>query len=360
MEKNWTEDLEGLWLAFKQALHTLIIVRTREEPRYHFGYRPEWQVWTEVVLTQAACITALGFGVIAAFDCWDSRTMFFVFLGATSVWWFLFFFAGGLPKFVVNIEEFHAGVFTSMLTRNRLPKTEAEQITLSPTLAMREVGWGLRPRRLWERVTIIDMRRQRLIVREFTSYTSDGIKLTLQLLLPLSPLWGCLCNLVRHIEATIDDRMIADLKAAAGEYIMHNTGKYILENIGELTGLVKNFKGGPNHVDADEEQTGTFTGRPSGYDVLRSAEYQRSCEAREIARNTAFAAKKLMLDKSVDGQRALETVMALEKDAGMEIRIIHGLENLTAVGGAFNLFGDGKRSKNKDKNKKENKEGDKK
>jgi len=325
---NWANDWEGAWIALEEVFGFLA---TREDSN-GFGYRPDWQVWIEVVLWQALFIFGIGFGIryVCPIDPWIAYGV------AAILWALIFFFARGVDMFVVNIVEFHAAVLTSGFNRNRSPDDDLKRVKLERSRKFREVDFGLRPKRPWETATIIDMRKQRMIKKTLKGYSSDGIGVTINILLPIRPLPGFLPNLVRHTENTIDGMLISTCEAFVEEYMSKREQLYILNNLAELKELFRKVYGGSGSIHEAERECGVFTDEPILSDFERSKKFQESAEALMIAKNTANAVKALLeIDPDMGGKAALDAVLATEGDATMTITAIRGLENLKYAGGAF-------------------------
>jgi hypothetical protein len=307
---------------------------------------------------------------------------------------FCFFFGWSINAFIIGIMIWTSTVgftplvnrFFALIPKNsgaviintwrsyEIPSNENDRTKLQPTNALRETGPGFQGLLLWENVGwVIDLGKQIQLGTEITAYSKDNIELTIDWQVILTPLQGYLTYLVRHSDDTVRKFFEGKCRAKIIELISNEHAQSvpaqgtipaipnINERIDQLKALFNGLFGGPNSVDEDERQYGTFTNNPQIINIKRSQKFQKSVEALQINKNNAAAIKELV-GKVEDGGAGLNPNQALigvlsaqdiptDNLIDVDLRV-EGLQNaryISIVGGALPRPGKNKKDKKGEK-----------
>lgn len=284
------------------------------------------------------------------------------------IWILVVGFTPLINYFFVIVPKNSGAVVVNTLATYRDPRNDAERTTLQPTLALREIGPGLQGILIWEKIGwIIDLGKQIDLGTQITAYSRDNIELKIDWQVILTPLRGCLTNLVRHSDDTVKKYFEGLFKAKIIELVSREyaqeviatpgvrASKSVIQRIERLKDEFNSFLGGPKAVSEIEEQYGTFTNNPILVSISRSPAFQQSVESLLINKNNAEAIQNLRKQGGLEANQATIAVLASQgkETEGLIDVNIRGLENaeIVALGAGMMPFA-GKNRSNKSKNKK--------
>jgi hypothetical protein len=162
-----------------------------------------------------------------------------------------------------------------------------ERIKMSDLRSLREVGPGIRGKLPWEvPFESVDLRSEVIIGnvdRLFECYTIDQIGLEITWQMVLTPMRGCLTNLVRKNEDAVRAYFTGAFEQALMGWVRKKTEKEVFELLHGLKGEIENLFGGQETVTDEEMDYGISTNTPQITRITRSKKYQQAAEGTAVA-----------------------------------------------------------------------------
>jgi hypothetical protein len=211
------------------------------------------------------------------------------------IWSLILFKTSVFDWFFINVEPNWSVILGNQTKYDILQQKPISKGGKDPRVGMfklkslREVGSGIRGKYPWEvKFESVDLRGEIVIGNSESGsplkcYTSDNIELNITWQVILTPLRGCLTNLVRKGEVATQAYFKGKFEQEIISWVKKNTEDKIFSSIDNLKKEFIKVFGGPDTISDKEEEYGVFTNTPQIINVNRSSGYQKAAEGVQVA-----------------------------------------------------------------------------